>query len=654
MEVAVPSSFCYNPEEVAAETPTTMTASRESLTLSLSGTFRKLLPFLRPHRSKLIGAGSLLLVSLALELTAPLLLKQLIDTTLASRDLGRLNTLIGLFAGLYLLRFVMELGGGRLRNRFNEGLLFDLRQKLFAHVQTLSSPFFTQQRSGYLASRILNDASLLSHQLLAILLGALSSVLLLVGSVVIVFWLNWQLAVVLCLIGPLLVVLTQWFGGRVRNATEEMQEHGANLGASVQESVAGVSLIQSYSLEKFAQQRVGSEMAKLRSNGIHLADLALQHRNGILVMTSLAGLGVLWFGSRSVMGGALTLGDLMAFLAYAVNVYRPVQELTSLNLTVQSAKVAASRIFALLDTAPTICEAPGAVPLATPVRGHVRCSGLSFAYEKNDVLSDVSFEIQPGMKVALVGRSGAGKTTLLNHLPRFYDPRLGKIEIDGQDVRGVQLASLRAAIAVVAQETFLFSGSVRENLLCVRPSASEADLRKALEGANLLEWADALPQGMDTQVGERGVRLSGGERQRLSIARALLKDAPVLILDEATSSLDSVTEKQIRSALGRLLESGKTCFVIAHRLTTIRDADWILVLDKGRLVGQGTHAELYASNTVYARLFDEQFAGAPSPVPTHVMLNNAEEFFLREGNRQSRVVVQTDDSGQKRVVISSM
>ena len=631
-----------------------MAALKTPSTLSLSDAFRKLRPFLRPHLPKLIAAASLLLVSLALELTAPLLLKELIDTTLASRDLGRLNTVIGLFTGLYLLRFAVELSGGRLRNRFNEGLLFDLRQKLFAHVQTLSSPFFTQQRSGYLASRILNDAGLLSNQLLAILLGALSSLLLLVGSVTIVFWLNWQLAVILCLIGPLLVVLTRWFSGRVRGATEEMQERAANLGASVQESIAGVSLIQSYSLEDFAQQRVGGEMARLRNNGIHLADLAIQHRTGILVMTSLAGLGVLWFGSRSVIAGTLTLGDLMAFLAYAVNVYRPVQELASLNLTVQSTKVAASRIFDLLETTPTIREAAEAVALATPVRGHVRCSGLHFAYEQNDVLSDVSFEIQPGMKVALVGRSGAGKTTLLNHLPRFYDPRLGKVEIDGQDVREARLASLRSAIAVVAQETFLFSGSVRENLLCVRPAASEEDLRKALEEANLLAWADALPEGLDTLVGERGVRLSGGERQRLSIARALLKDAPILILDEATSSLDSVTEKQIRNALGRLLKSGKTCFVIAHRLTTIRDADWILVLDKGRLVGQGTHADLYASNTVYARLFDEQFAGAAGSAPTQVMLNNAEEFFLREGNRQSRVVVQTDSSGQKRVVISSM
>jgi subfamily B ATP-binding cassette protein MsbA len=629
-----------------------MATSKASL--SLVGVFRKLRPFLRPHCPKLFAAVALLLVTLTLELTAPLLLKQLIDTTLASRDLERLNLIIGLFVGLYLLRFFVELGGGRLRNRFNEGLLFDLRQKLFAHVQTLSTPFFTQQRSGYLASRILNDASLLSNQVLAILLGTLSSLLLLVGSVAIVFWLNWRLAVILCLIGPLLVLLTRRFGARVRQATEEMQERAANLGASVQESVAGVSLIQSYSLEEFAQRRVGSEMDKLRSNGIHLADLAVQHRNGILIMTSLAGLAVLWFGSRSVVAGGLTLGDLMAFLAYAVNVYRPVQELSSLNLTVQSTKVAASRIFDLLETTPTICEAPGAVPLAAPVRGQVRCSGLSFAYEKDDVLADVGFEIQPGMKVALVGRSGAGKTTLLNHLPRFYDPRLGKVEIDGQDVRGVRLASLRAAIAVVAQETFLFSGSVRENLQCVRPEASEADLRRALEQANLLDWAEALPQGLDTEVGERGVRLSGGERQRLSIARAMLKDAPILILDEATSSLDSVTEKQIRSALGRLLESGKTCFVIAHRLTTIRDADWILVLDKGRLVGQGTHAELYASNTVYARLFDEQFAGAVSSAPTHVMLSNAEEFFLREGNRQSRVVVQTDDNGQKRVVISSM
>jgi len=621
---------------------------------SLLLTARKLSPLLRPRRLMLFFAAVLLLLSLGLDLIAPLLLKQLIDTTLGKRDLHLLNAIIAAFVGLYFVRFGADLLSGRLRNRFNEGLLLDLRRLLFRHVQTLSSPFFAGQRSAYLASRILNDAALLSAQMMAIFLGALSSSLLLCGSVAIVFWLNWQLAVVLCLVGPVLVFLTRRFGQRTRHATEEAQERGATLNAGVQESLAGIGLIQSYTLEEYAEKRVGAEMEGLRAIGVRQADLTLTHRTGVIMMTSLAGLAVLWFGSRGVVSGELTLGALMAFLAYAVNVYRPVQDLASLNLIVQSAKVAARRIFEILDTQPTVREAPDAVPIVQPVRGHVKCSSLSFAYEEGkDVLSDISWEIQPGTKVALVGHSGAGKTTMLNLLPHFHDPRIGSIEIDGQDIRRLTLDSLRKSIAVVSQETFLFSGTIRDNLLCVRPDATEQDLERALEGAHLSSFVESLPNGLNTEVGERGVRLSGGERQRLSIARALLKDAPILLLDEATSSLDNVAEKQIRAAIGRLLESGKTCFVIAHRLSTIRDANWILVLEKGRLVGQGTHADLYGANATYARLFDEQYAGDGGSAPTAVALKNVQEFVLNDGSRQSRVVVHTADGGQKRVEIRS-
>ncbi len=623
----------------------------DSDSLRLLGVLARVFPLLRPRLPVLVGAAVLLVLSLGLDLIAPLLLKHLIDTTLTSRELRQLDLIIFLFVGLYSLRFGAELFGGRLRNRFKEDFLLDLRRRVFDHVQTLSIPFFTQRRSGYLTSRILADASLLSGQLLTIFLGSLTNVLLLTGSVVITFWLNWRLSAVLCLVVPVLILVTRWFGARIRHATQETQERVANLNAGVQESLAGVSLIQSYSLEAFATERVGAEMSKLRSVSLRLADLSLFHSTGIIMMTSLAGLSVLWFGSREVVAGTLTLGDLMAFLAYAVNVYRPIQALTSLNLAAQSVRVAASRVFELLDARPTIREAPDAVPLAQPVRGRVSFSDVSFAYEQDDVLADVSFEIEPGMKVALIGHSGAGKTTLMNHLPRFFDPRAGRVEIDGQDLRTLSLSSLRQAIAVVSQETFLFSGTIRDNLLCVRPEAPEEDLSQTLKQAHLDELVKKLPEGLDTEVGERGVRLSGGERQRLSIARALLKDAPILLLDEATSSLDAISENQIRAAIDELLKSGRTCFVIAHRFTTIRDADRILVLDQGKLVGQGTHAELYGNNAVYARLFDEQYSSGPRRRPTQVKVADVKDFLLSDGKSTSRVTIRSTGSGARTIQV---
>src|SRR4051812_24521216 len=447
----------------------------ESRALRVSTALRRLYPFLAPSRRLLEGALILSLLSLALDLVSPLLLKRLIDRVFAAGDLAQLNRVIGLFAALYGLKLVSDLAGGRLKNRFGEDVLLRIRKQVYEHVQGLSLSFFQETRSGYLTSRILSDANLLGSTLGTLILGTFTNVLLVAGAIAITAWLNWRLTLVLLLIVPVLIVLTRKLGARVRIATHEMQEQISHLAAGVQEAVSGVSLIQSYTLEPFANERVGREMARLRRANVRVADLSLFHRTGSVAMTSLAGLGILWFGGRELMGGGLTLGDLMAFLAYAVNVYRPVQDLSSINLSLQSVTAAASRVFELLDTRPSVEERPDARPLPRPVQGRVRFADVSFAYREKDVLSDVSFEIQPGMKVAVVGRSGAGKTTLLGHLPRFHDPRAGRVEIDGHDLRSLSLRSLRGAVGIVSQDTFLFSGTIRDNLLCVRPEADEAE-----------------------------------------------------------------------------------------------------------------------------------------------------------------------------------
>ena len=609
------------------------------------------MPFIKRRAVTLFTGVGLLLLGIALDLVSPLLLKYLIDTALPSGDLALVNAVVAVFVGLYLSRFAAEIFGGRLRNRFSEGLLLDLRRSLFAHLQTLSLPFFSKNRSGYLASRVLNDASLLSGHFAAMVLGVCTNLLMVTGAVVATLYLNWKLASVVLLVVPLLVLVTHRFGAHIREASREMQERVSRLSASVQESIAGIHLIQSYALERFATQRIGAEMETLRDVNVRMDDLTLFHRGGTVLMTSLAGLSILWVGGRQVVAGDLTLGALMAFLAYAVNVYRPVRELASLNLSMQSAKVAAGRIFEILGTRPTIVESPDAKPLRAPVSGQITCQGLSFAYGEEEVLSEVTFDLPAGAKVALVGRSGAGKTTLLNLIPRLYDPLRGRILIDGQDLRSISLGSLRSAIGIVSQETFLFSGSIRDNLLCVNPDASEEQLLEALEQAHLGEFMRRLPGGLDSEVGERGVRLSGGERQRLSIARVILKDPAILLLDEATSSLDSIAENQIRAALDRLLEGGRTSLTIAHRFTTVRDADHILVLDQGKLVGQGTHAELYAASAIYARLYDEQYAGLGPSTKASSKLGKVKEFFLNDGSKRSRVLVETDEAGMSTVQI---
>ena len=615
---------------------------------------RRLAPWLRPSLGLLLLSGLLLLLSLGFDLAAPLLLKELIDQTLGAGNLGRLDTILLAFVLIYLLKFGADLVGSGLRNRFDEKVVLEVRRHLYESIQRLSQPFFQEYRSGYLTSRILSDTTQLGGLLGNLYLGMLSNLVLLLGAVAITFWLNWRLTVLLLLVVPLLAFLTKLFASRIQAATRVMQEQISQLCAGVQENVAGMSLIQSYTLENFAAARVGREMTALRDANVRLNDLTLLHRTGTVLMTSVAGLSILYFGSRELLAGHLTMGALMAFLAYAVNVYRPVQELLTLNLTVQRGASAAGRVFELLDEQRTVPEKAGAAALAQPVRGAVSYQGVRFAYDRDDVLADVSFTVKAGQKVAVVGRSGAGKTTLLNLLPRFFDPRQGQITIDGQDIAGLQLASLRRAIAVVSQDTFLFSGSIRENLLCVAPEAGEARLLEVLKLAQLDDLLERLPAGLDTELGERGLRLSGGERQRLSIARALLKDPPILILDEATSSVDSISENRIRLALDQVLAGGRTCFVIAHRFSTILDADLILVMEQGRLVGQGRHLDLYGQHAAYTRLYDEQFAASTGAGPANPEGASIQQYLMKNGDRQSRILVRSDGSGRKQVEISPL
>ncbi len=609
--------------------------------------FKRIIEQTYNHKKWLFIAGLSTILGLGLDLAAPLLLKHLIDETISNQNLSRLNVIIGIFALIYVIKFFADLASGGSKARFNENVVRDLRQRLYDHLQTLSLPFFYANRSGYLTSRLFSDTSLLSGMLGDTLLGIASNLLLLAGAVTITFYLNWRLTLVLLLIAPALAFAAKWFSARIRSVTSAMQEQVSQLCGNVQENLAGIALIQADTMEALSSERVGRDLRELRRLNVQLADLTTLHRAGTLVTTSLAGLAILWFGSRQLAIGALTLGDLMAFLAYAVNVYRPVQALLGINISMQQSAEAARRVFELLDASPSVQERPKAITLRSPLRGKVRYIDVSFAYEKQDALSNISFDVEPGMRVAVVGRSGAGKTTLLNLLPRFYDVKQGRIEIDDLDIREISLKSLRGQIGIVAQETFLFAGTIRENLLCSRPNAPSNAVKQAIELAQLDQFIANLPAGLDTHIGERGFRISGGERQRLAIARSLLKDPPIMILDEATSSVDAISESLIKQALRHLLAK-RTCFTIAHRFTTILDADLIIVLDAGRIVGLGRHDELYAANGVYARLYDEQFA-APAGYK-----HKEDSYLLEDGALRGRIMVRTDASGFRQVTVSRL
>ena len=440
----------------------------------------------------------------------------------------------------------------------------------------------------------------------------------LVGSAVLMVTLNWRLALGVVAVVPLVAFAARWVGVTIRNLSREIQDSLANTTAIAEEAIGAVRVVQAFGREPHETARYGVAVEALfeaaRRRG--LVQAVFWNVVAFLFLTSLVG--VFWLGGREVLADRLTAGDLVAFIVYALNIARTVGGGSRLYTSFNSAAGASERLFELLDTAPEIADAPGAVPLPAPVRGAVAFEHVSFGYGtptldgtlSAPVLHDVSFRVEPGETVALVGPSGAGKTTLLALLPRFYDPDAGTITLDGHDLRTLPVASVRAAVAVVAQDVQLFGASLADNIRYGRLDATDAEVEAAARAANAHDFIAALPDGYATPVGERGVKLSGGQRQRVAIARALLKNAPVLVLDEATSALDSASEAAVQDALA-LLMRGRTTVVVAHRLATVRDADRIVVLDAGRVVETGTHDALVARGGLYASLAARQFRDGP-------------------------------------------
>ena len=566
--------------------------------------YRRLFRFVRPYRANLALASALLILSTALGLVWPQVVLRVLD--LGLRDGAVLDALVVVLIGVLLIRAAIDGSRQYVMAWTGERVIFDLRMEIVRHLQSLSLSFFTRRKTGELMSHVTSDATLVHGVVTQTIISVLGQVLTLVGGLLVIFLMNWRLALLTLVVAPPIGLLGQYLGRRIRSISREAQDAQGEAVGVLQEAIAEVRTVQAFTREGYESDRFREKLKITLAKVLERARLSATLFPLIGFLGFAASIVVLWYGGHQVISGQATTGELVAFLLYAGMVAGPVGGLASQWTQVQEAFGAADRIFALLDTDPEIQDRLGAVVLPR-TDGRIAFEEVSFRYAQGPlVLTDLSTSFEEGKTTALVGPSGAGKTTLVSLVARFYDPTSGRITIDGHDLRDVTVRSLRERIAVVPQEPVLFATTVAENIRYGRLDASEADLRAAADAANASEFIDRLPERYETIVGERGVKLSVGQRQRVAIARALLRDAPVLLLDEATSSLDNESEYLVQEALARLM-LGRTTIVIAHRLTTVEAADRILVLDRGRIVEDGTHAELLTREALYWRLYTRAF-----------------------------------------------
>jgi len=574
---------------------------------------RRLLGFTRPYRVRLVVGIVAVGVSSAFGLAFPLLIRDLFNTAFgqhaASAGLSRIALMLfGLFAAQAVFNFLRTYNLGLV----GEALVADLRKALFDHVLGLSVRFFETRKTGEITSRLTSDIGTVQNAVSQALAQFVNQLITLVGGIIVLLVLNLHLTLVMLAIVPAVVLAAAYFGRQLRRISTRFQDAVGDANASAEEAISGVRVVKSFTAEDVERRRYAQGIdASYRLALLRVRVRALFVPTVILAMSTGIGV-VLWYGGRLVLSGALQGGDLIAFLLITVFVAGSIGSFTGLYSQLQEALGASRRIFELLDAVSDLPEPEEPVqlaPSAGKVRGEVRFERVSFRYgDRGDalVLDGVDLTAEPGRVLALVGPSGAGKSTLVSLIPRFFDPTAGRILLDGIDLRRLPTRELRAVIGSVPQETQLFSGSIAQNIRYGRPGADDAAVVEAARAANADGFIRAFPDGYATLVGERGVKLSGGQRQRVAIARALLKDPRILILDEATSSLDSESEALVQDALQHLMR-GRTTFVIAHRLSTVIGADAVLVLDGGRIVQRGSHRDLLAEGGLYRELFERQF-----------------------------------------------
>ncbi len=565
-------------------------------------------PLLRPHRGAMIEAALLVMGVAALNLALLWLFRYFVDHVLVLHDTTALWRIIWAALALFALHSLMSVRHHVVVARVGQHVVTALRLRVVEHLTRLSLDFFARRRTGELMSRVTSDVGTIQQVATSVPVDLAKQTVTFAGAMALLLYMNWRLCLAVLAVVPLVVLVARLFGRRLKALSTESQDCSAESATILEEMISGIKLLKSFVMERYELDRLAAQLARADAVALRRATLLGVFVPVITVLTLIGALGVLWYGGVQVIRGAMTPGDLVAFLLFGGILMGPFSSVARLFTQVKEAQGAMQRVTEILNEQPTVQDAPRAVPLAGAA-GRIQVRDVVFAYDKGrPVLQGVSLTAEPDQIVALVGPSGGGKTTLVHLIHRFYDPEAGAIFVDGRDLRSIRLDDLYAHIALVPQETVLFGGTVEENIRFGRPSASQEDLVAAASAAHAHGFIQGLPNGYDTVVGEKGVRLSGGQRQRIAIARAILKNPRILLLDEATSALDNESEVLVQDALDRLMR-GRTTIVVAHRLSTIQRADQILVLDQGRIVERGTHVELLASRGLYHRLSIAASAG---------------------------------------------
>lgn len=568
---------------------------------------KRILVLVKPYRKTLMIAMISMVIVSAMGSAQAYIIKPLIDKIFITKDEAMLNLLPFALIGVFLIKGVFYYTYTSLMDTTGQRIISDLRKRLFAHIHDLPISFFHNTPTGELISRIINDATLIQTAVSRSLIGVMKDLFQIFGLLGVVFYLNWRLAAVSMIFLPLAVVPVVKFGKKFRQLSTNNQQTVAQVSNILHETITGHRIVKAFGMEQYETSRFAAMIDRLFS--IIVKDIkinSLQHP----IMEFLGGVGigaVIWYGGHQVIAGQSTPGAFLAFLTAMVMIYEPIKGVSNINSPVQQGLAAAARVFGLLEIKPAIVDNPNAQDMP-PFHQEISFQEVSFGYGGGEmVLKKINLAVKAGEVLALVGTSGGGKTSLVNLLPRFFDVSKGRLLIDGNDIRNITVKSLRAQIAIVSQQTILFNDTVRNNIAYGDPNRPDEEIVAAAKAAHAYDFIMQLPNRFDTIIGESGSRLSGGQQQRISIARALLKNAPILILDEATSALDTESEREVQRALENLMKD-RTTFVIAHRLSTIDNADRIIVIQEGRIVEEGKHRDLLNAHGVYNTLYKMQFS----------------------------------------------
>lgn len=564
--------------------------------------FSKILRYAKPYRKGISFAFLCLVVTSVITLVLPLIVRNMINVVVVEKNAGALNTLTLDIVGVIAFQMVFGITQNYILGFVGNRMTADFRMDLFNHIQSLSLRFFQERRVGEIISRMSNDISVIQKALVSIPVAVLRQTITLVGGLAIVFYLNWKLSGLILIVLPPLMLFARIFGKRLRMLAGQVQDQIARTMVVLEEVFSSIKVVKSYNREEYEKKRFEEGIESAFDAEVKKVKVSAFFGPFVLFLTFLVSALLIWYGGRQVMAGTTTPGELAAFFLYAIIIAGPIGTFVRLYTQIQEALGAIRRVYEILETRPLIVDPEDPI-VFDKIQGGIEFDHVSFGYSKdNPVLKDVSLQVRPGEQVALVGPSGAGKSTVIQLVHRFFDVDSGAIRVDGHDIRETELKTFLNHVALVPQETLLFGGTIRENILYGKLDATDEELDRAARFANAYDFIKDLSEGYDTVVGEKGAKLSGGERQRIAIARALLKNPKILILDEATSSLDNQSEMLIQDALENLMK-GRTTLIIAHRLSTVHNADRIVVLDKGRVVESGDHKELMANEGLYHKLY---------------------------------------------------